>query len=83
MSVAGQVSGAADMATESRNTMRSKTWVVLALALSMTVLTACEENEQDRVLLYKKGTYLGPPDTALTEEQIDALRFRAALQGGN
>ncbi len=71
------------MAAESRNTMWSKTWVVLAVALSMTALTACDESEQDRVLLYKKGSYLGPPDTALTEEQVGALRYRTTLQGAN
>jgi hypothetical protein len=46
-------------------------------------LAACDQNEQGRILTYKKGTYLGEPDTPLTEEQVNELRHRAAQQAGN
>lgn len=49
----------------------------LALAL-----TACDESEQGRILHYEKGTYMGKPDSQLTEEQRDELRARTSLQGG-
>ncbi|GAB4393876.1 MAG: hypothetical protein Tsb0032_14910 [Kiloniellaceae bacterium] len=45
-------------------------------------LAACDETEQGRILRYEKGTYLGEPDSQLTEQQRDELRARAALQGG-
>jgi len=37
------------------------------------LLGACRENEQDRVLLYEKGNYLGKPDTAVSESALRAL----------
>jgi hypothetical protein len=46
-------------------------------------LAACDEAEQDRVLLYEKGTYLGPSDPPLGQEAEDALRARATLQAGS
>ena len=64
--------------------MRQKGSVLaLATALAaMSLLTACDEQEQDRILRYEKGTYLGKPDTPLTEEQIEDLRLRARRQAG-
>ena len=53
----------------------------LAVVSLAFLLGACDESEQDRILLYKKGTYLGKPDAPLTEEQVDELRQRATLQG--
>ena len=55
--------------------------VVAAAGLVLT-LSACDEAEQGRILRYEKGTYLGPGDSELTEEQRRELRARATLQGG-
>lgn len=55
--------------------------VVAGAGLVLT-LAACDEAEQGRVLLYKKGTYLGKADTELTDEKRQELRARAMLQGG-
>jgi hypothetical protein len=44
-------------------------------------LAGCEEDEQDRVLMYEPGTYLGQEDTPLPDEEVDDLRRRAANQG--
>jgi hypothetical protein len=53
-----------------------------ALACAAFSLSACEEDEQDRILRYDKGTYLGPEDQPLEQETLDELRNRARNQGG-
>ncbi len=65
--------------------MHSKTAVMTLTALLVAglALGACDQNEQGRILSYEKGTYLGKPDTALTEEQVDELRHRARQQAGS
>jgi len=45
-------------------------------------LAACDQQEQGRVLRYEKGTYLGNPDTGLSEAQREELRARTMMQGG-
>ena len=54
-------------------------WLVGALGLGL-LLQGCREDEQDRVLLYDKGTYLGPGDPPLEAQQVDELRYRAQNQ---
>ena len=44
------------------------------------LLSACDEAEQDRILRYEKGTYLGQKDQMLTERQQADLRARTRLQ---
>ena len=52
-------------------------FVVLSLlALSFGVI-ACAEEEQNRVLSYEKGTYLGKKDQKLTEAQLRQLGLRS------
>ncbi len=46
-------------------------------------LSACDEAEQDRILRYEKGTYLGPKDQVLSNEQQTELRARTRMQQGN
>ena len=53
-------------------------WLVL-LGIALAV-QGCREDEQDRVLMYEPGTYLGQPDEPLDQEQVEALRQRAARQ---
>ena len=52
----------------------------LAIAGIALVAQGCREDEQNRPLTYDKGTYQGQPDTALSGEQVDLLRQRAAGQ---
>lgn len=52
----------------------------LALAGIALVAQGCREDEQNRPLLYDKGTYQGQPDPALTDQQVEALRQRTAGQ---
>lgn len=52
-------------------------FAVLGMALAVQ---SCREDEQNRPLLYDKGSYQGQPDEALSEEQVEALRRRATGQ---
>jgi uncharacterized protein YcgI (DUF1989 family) len=53
---------------------------IFALAAFVTALSSCAEEEQNRLLSYEKGTYLGKADQALTEEQVRNLMGRADIQ---
>ena len=64
--------------------MPHKIWAsCLAVFFAGVLVAACDEAEQGRALRYEKGTYLGPPDSALSPEQVNELRQRANLQGAN
>lgn len=63
--------------------LRRNPAVLMAVAAFVLLLGACDESEQGRILHYKKGTYLGKPDTPLGEEQVEKLRQRATLQAGS
>jgi hypothetical protein len=53
-------------------------WLVIA---GLAVLVqGCREDEQDRPLMYDKGSYQGQPDQGLGEEQVERLRQRSAGQ---
>jgi hypothetical protein len=53
---------------------------VFALAALALLVQACGQEEDDRPLVFQKGTYLGQPDEKLDQDQIEALRQRAAQQ---
>ena len=53
---------------------------IFALATFVTALSSCAEEEQNRLLRYEKGTYLGKADQALTQEQVRNLMGRADIQ---
>ena len=60
---------------------RTAAWILLVGALGVAlVLPACREDEQDRPLLYDKGSYSGPREPALDAQQLDQLRLRAQNQ---
>jgi hypothetical protein len=54
--------------------------LIVALAGCVVLVAGCREDEQDRPLVYDKGTYQGPADEKLDQDQIEALRQRAAGQ---
>ena len=55
--------------------------VVLGCVVAASVLLgSCRENEQDRVLVYQKGSYLGKPDTAVSESALRALSAQIQRQ---
>ncbi len=60
---------------------RGNVIVVLGCVVAVGVLLgACRENEQDRVLLYQKGNYLGKPVTAVSEGTLRALSAQIQRQ---
>lgn len=63
--------------------MRSrKLFALVGVALvAPLLLGACREDEQGRILRYKKGVYLGQPSPKLSEEQERLLRERVQYQG--
>jgi hypothetical protein len=54
-----------------------KIFGLCALVLLSTGLTACAEEEQNRVLSYEKGTYLGKADQKLSDDQLRKLINRS------
>ena len=61
-----------------------KSWAFLAACLVAggLALAGCRSEEQNRIIRFEKGTYLGEPDQKLSDEQIKELRFRARSQQG-
>lgn len=57
-----------------------KFFILFALTAVATGVSACAEEEQNRVLSYKKGTYLGKADQQLTEDQLRTLINRSNAQ---
>ena len=53
---------------------------IFALATFATALASCAEEEQNRLLSYEKGTYLGAADQSLSDEQVRKLMARADIQ---
>ncbi len=53
---------------------------IFALATFVAAFSSCADEEQDRLLSYEKGTYLGPTDQSLTDEQVRKLMARADIQ---
>ena len=60
--------------------MRPSRAVLCCMLAVPLALAGCRESEQGRVLLFEKGTYLGKPDTQLSEETRQALRGRSEFQ---
>ncbi len=65
--------------------MRTKRFLLMLATVFAAglFLSACDEAEQDRILRYEKGTYLGPKDQTLSSEQQADLRARSRMQQGN
>jgi hypothetical protein len=54
-----------------------KIFGLCALGLLAVALTACADEEQNRVLSYEKGTYLGKTDQKLSDDQLRKLVNRS------
>ena len=54
--------------------------VFFALTVVAVGLPACAEEEQNRVLSYEKGTYLGKTDQQLSKDQLRTLINRSNAQ---
>lgn len=53
---------------------------ISAVLVAMAAVSGCREEEQNRPLTYKKGTYQGKPDQQLTDAQKQELRSRTRSQ---
>ncbi len=60
----------------------NKIFIVISIFLTSLVLSSCQE-EQGRILNYKKGVYLGKTDESLTKEQVDKLKLHTSRQRSN
>lgn len=58
---------------------KSSMTVILGLALAFG-LAGCKDSERDRILMYKKGTYLGSADQALSDDMLRQLQSRTRYQ---
>ena len=50
------------------------------LAATLLLVSACKEEEQDRVLWHEEGVYLGTRGAAISDDTLQDLRHRAAKQ---
>lgn len=58
-----------------------KQLALLAAVLALPVLSACDPDEQNRILYHEAGTYKGNSDSELSQEQVRELQSRLSLQG--
>ena len=60
----------------------NKAFLIISIFLSSFLLISCQE-EQGRILNYKKGVYLGKKDDILTTEQVNKLKMHTSRQRSN
>ena len=60
----------------------TKAFLIISIFLSSFLLSSCQE-EQGRILNYKKGVYLGKKDDILTTEQVNKLKMHTSRQRSN
>ena len=60
----------------------NKAFLIISIFLSSFLLSSCQE-EQGRILNYKKGVYLGKKDEILTTEQVNKLKMHTSRQRSN
>ena len=60
----------------------NKAFLIISIFLSSFLLSSCQE-EQGRILNYKKGVYLGKKDDILTSEQVNKLKMHTSRQRSN
>ena len=64
-------------------TMRNAFHLLVMSGLVVTMVagvSGCRKEEQNRILSYEKGTYLGTPDRKLPEQIVSKLEQRSRLQ---
>ena len=60
----------------------NKAFLIISIFLSSFLLSSCQE-EQGRILNYKKGVYLGKKDDTLTMKQVNQLKMHTSRQRSN
>ncbi len=51
--------------------------LLVCLLIAGLAIGGCRKEEQNRTLMFEKGTYLGQSDQKLTDEQLRELQQRA------
>ena len=60
----------------------NKIFLIISIFISSFLLSSCQE-EQGRILNYKKGVYLGKKDDTLTMKQVNQLKMHTSRQRSN
>ena len=60
--------------------MINKITLLILFAISTIFISSCRQDEQNRVLNYEKGVYLGKKDSKLSEKQITTLKLHTSRQ---
>ena len=60
----------------------NKAFLIISIFLYSFLLSSCQE-EQGRILNYKKGVYLGKKDDILTTKQVNKLKMHTSRQRSN
>ena len=68
---------------KSKITFRTTLAVTALLAATVALQGCWNPEEQNRVLRYEKGTYLGKQDSKLSEDELNNLRARVSSQRGS
>ncbi len=58
-------------------------YVIILISLSFLFTTSCREEEQNRLLQYNKGVYLGKKDEKLDKKIINLLSLHVSRQSYN
>lgn len=62
---------------------RFTTMASLLVILAVPLLAGCRAEEQNRITKYEPGVYMGKKQSALSGEQVNALRYRTRMQSGS
>ena len=69
-----------DKIEENMLKMINKITLLILFAISTIFISSCRQEEQNRVLNYEKGVYLGKKDSKLSEKQITTLKLHTSRQ---
>ena len=60
--------------------MLNKITLIILFTTSTLLMSSCRQEEQNRILNYEKGVYLGKKDETITGKQITKLRMHTSRQ---
>lgn len=72
--------GNAELGSAPRTSRLGRSLVLASAVAALVLVAGCREEEQDRILFYDKGVYLGAEDTPLSNDGFQTLRERAQGQ---
>ena len=63
--------------------MFNKIILLILFTISTVLMSSCRQEEQNRVLNYEKGVYLGKKDKVLSEKLVTKIRMHTSRQRSN